>query len=503
MSPRATIDTGTQLRIQPLGDSITLGYRSSDGNGYRLQLYEDLSGSDIQMIGSQQSGSMGDNRHEGHSGATISQIQGYAHNSLPQQPNIVLLHAGTNDLGMSPPTDPYDEAPQRLGALIDTVLAAVPNAVVLVAQIINSGNADTEARILTYNNQIPGLVQDRVNAGHHVEVVNFSGITASLLVDRLHPVEQGYHEMGDIWFKAIQVVANKGWIVPSNSTTSPDECLGAPQWAPIDNGAPIYAGLGPSNGVLLVDFDGDGSDDYAYLGNNGSLVLYLNGGQDSKGWLWYPQNGAKPIISGLDTNKSIHLADIDGDGKSDILLVDGNSGAVSVYYNNGADSTAPNGWSWNYRGQIAAGLGDGSGVRFADVDGDGRADYLWVSESGVTIYINKVGVVDGNWVPLNDGQPIDIACGAEPADVRFADLNGDRLADFILVDPENGAIDVWQNGGGGSTWNLQGEEASQFGTVGASVEFARLVGVRADYVTVNSSSGALSVWVNGCHDLAM
>lgn len=43
-APGTPVKPGIELRILPLGDSITWGYRSSDGNGYRLKLLNDLSG---------------------------------------------------------------------------------------------------------------------------------------------------------------------------------------------------------------------------------------------------------------------------------------------------------------------------------------------------------------------------------------------------------------------------------------------------------------------------
>lgn len=39
---RQEAENDIPLRILPLGDSITAGHMSSDGNGYRLDLYNDL-----------------------------------------------------------------------------------------------------------------------------------------------------------------------------------------------------------------------------------------------------------------------------------------------------------------------------------------------------------------------------------------------------------------------------------------------------------------------------
>ncbi|KAK3617285.1 hypothetical protein LTR56_025386, partial [Elasticomyces elasticus] len=62
--PRA-LEWGVTLRMLPLGDSITWGYLSSDGNGYRLDLENLLDGNPVEYIGSQQSGNMADNWNEG------------------------------------------------------------------------------------------------------------------------------------------------------------------------------------------------------------------------------------------------------------------------------------------------------------------------------------------------------------------------------------------------------------------------------------------------------
>lgn len=56
---------GIELRIQPLGDSITYGFKSTDNNGYRLQLLNDLEGSKVVNVGSVRNGDMANNFDEG------------------------------------------------------------------------------------------------------------------------------------------------------------------------------------------------------------------------------------------------------------------------------------------------------------------------------------------------------------------------------------------------------------------------------------------------------
>lgn len=132
---------------------------------------------------------MADKDNSGFPGYTISQIRGVAAGGLALKPNVVLIHAGTNDLnrGNNPP-EPDNQAPARLGGLIDDVLKAVPNALVLVAKITPSSTASLNAKFTTFNNAIPGIVASRVSAGKSVAVVDQSVLsTSSQLSDYLHP----------------------------------------------------------------------------------------------------------------------------------------------------------------------------------------------------------------------------------------------------------------------------------------------------------------------------
>ncbi|KAL4951607.1 hypothetical protein BDW69DRAFT_186242 [Aspergillus filifer] len=74
VEPRAA-DSFT-LRILPLGASITEGYKSSDGTGYRKALRAQLrhAGWSVNMVGSVASGAMSDKSHEGHPGYRIEQV---------------------------------------------------------------------------------------------------------------------------------------------------------------------------------------------------------------------------------------------------------------------------------------------------------------------------------------------------------------------------------------------------------------------------------------------
>ena len=196
----------------PLGASITYGIHSSDGNGYRRPLAEHLSGTNLRFIGSVQSGSMADNYNEGHPGATIRDTANFARASLGYRPNVILLHVGTNDFDTVSPKETTEDAPERLGGLIDDLIFACPDATILVAQLIHAADPLYEKRIQIFNNRVPDIVAKRANAGHRVMVADMRSITKQYLGDGIHPTDAGYKIMADIWFAGIKAAHAKGWI---------------------------------------------------------------------------------------------------------------------------------------------------------------------------------------------------------------------------------------------------------------------------------------------------
>ncbi|GHF39744.1 hypothetical protein GCM10010218_21320 [Streptomyces mashuensis] len=89
-----------------------------------------------------------------------------------------------------------------------------------------------------------------------------------------------------------------------------------------------------------------------------------------------------------------YRVDADGDGRDDYLVVEDN-GVVKAWLNKGGTGRA----GWTERGTFATGVGEpGSKVRFADIDGDGKADYLVLQDNDVVKgWINKGGTDRGSW----------------------------------------------------------------------------------------------------------
>ncbi|KAK3699765.1 hypothetical protein LTR37_016274 [Vermiconidia calcicola] len=593
----------TELRILPLGDSITFGSTSADGNGYRLKLYDDLFADDVVFAGTVQGGSMVDNWMAGYPGKTIQYIAVQAGSSLVQNPNIVLLMAGTNDMNPDPSTSiegsDAQGAAQRLGNLVDQILTAVPNTVVLVAKVPQAAPATQGANINAYNALIPGIVQQRASAGKHVQLVDMSVIGVELLIDGIHPTAAGYQQMGDIWYRAISAIP-KDWIKapdgegPShalncdgsnalssvsptvggagtgargdiNANGGPDQNIPDPifhldklqceialgighngdwdysqDWV---SGGKIADGLGlDMPGVQLYDMDGDGRAEYLWVNETtGQLTCWKNNYPEA----WSPcGNNGGIIASGAGIGRAnVFFADLDGDGKTDYLTVNGNTGAVTVYWNEGPDANFVNGWRFTPGGVVASGvphanlrtlrfadingdgradyvivgiggalglwlnMGSGRGIQFVpsggiavgaspnidnlvleDINGDGRADYLvWDSIGGLSGFLNIRTRDEGTPYFAAQGGAKSIAAGITqlPTSIRLADIDGDGLKDYCYVD-DDGALWIWWNRGSADT-----------SVTGDGVRLADIDGDGVDdYIWLDEASGAPTVYLN-------
>jgi len=197
------------LRVMPLGASSTAGVGSPGTAGYRGPLYADLAGDGIRVdfVGSQRTGpaGMADPDNEGHSGWTLQRM-------IPQtrawvaeaDPDVVLLHMGTNDVntGSSGAT-----TAARLDQLISEVYAGSPRTHVIVAGIwaalpTHLGDRAELARLT------PGVVARHRALGRSIEFVDTSTLlSATDFTDALHANASGYSKIATMWTTEIT-----GWL---------------------------------------------------------------------------------------------------------------------------------------------------------------------------------------------------------------------------------------------------------------------------------------------------
>jgi len=220
VTPSCVVSPKTSLKIMPLGDSITYGEGIPSYGGYRnlLGAMLESDGYIIDFVGSQKSAEdvLPDVDNEGHSGWTILDIkrgidsEGWLET---YQPDIILLHIGSNDL-IGTNDSPYGNsayAPNDLSTLLDDILIRLSETHIIVAQIIPT-RWGSDSNHQNYNDALLKVVASK---GPRVSVVDMQNILSkSDFTTLYHPSPKGYDKMAHIWESAILALDLKECIFP-------------------------------------------------------------------------------------------------------------------------------------------------------------------------------------------------------------------------------------------------------------------------------------------------
>jgi hypothetical protein len=253
------------------------------------------------------------------------------------------------------------------------------------------------------------------------------------------------------------------------------------------NPVPYTTGGTPS-AVAVGDFNGDHTPDIASADfSNGSISVFLG------------QGGGKfqttPLVdTGVTTNPmSMAAADFNGDGKADLVVVNGstNSNSVTVLLSNGDGTFQPTPYTVGGTPKAVA-VGDltGNGLQDIAVACAGTFDSTMgkYMNPGVSVLINQG---HGMFGPATF-----LPAGPSPSSVAIADFDGVHGNDLAVGNSGSGVVDVLMNNGGGS---FQPAVPYTHGSDASFVAAGNFINgdTKPDLVSASAlANGPVSVWHN-------
>jgi hypothetical protein len=190
-------------------------------------------------------------------------------------------------------------------------------------------------------------------------------------------------------------------------------------------------------GIATGDFDGDGKTDIAISnansGNAGSVSIRRN--TSTNGSITFTENLTIPVGNGP---HGVSIADLNADGKPDLIVTAGNSGVIAVFKNNsdsvGRISFAP---QMNITSFFHA-----DHITLADLDGDSKPEIITADFSG-----NSMSV----WRNMSSGGTISFAArisytaGTNPVAVSAGDFDNDGKTDIAVANYGSNTVSVFRN----------------------------------------------------------
>ena len=224
------------------------------------------------------------------------------------------------------------------------------------------------------------------------------------------------------------------------------------------------------------DSDGDGKADLLWRKIDGTTALAVNSQLSGSvntiiGSNWYPIDLSwHPIAN----------ADVNGDGKTDVIWRNDNGG-VAVWKMNGSQVTG------------AAIVGSiGNEWQFsttADFNNDGKSDLLWYQPGN-----NSLAIWQMNGTQVQSAAAIVGSIGADWHLVGATDVSGDHQADAVWRN-DAGAVAVWQMNG------TQVQSSAIVGSIGAEWSFSGFGDFNGDGrsdMLWHTAAGGVALWqMNG------
>ncbi len=194
---------------------------------------------------------------------------------------------------------------------------------------------------------------------------------------------------------------------------------------------------GQSYFIKMADLDDDGRPEIIAINTFVSSTIQIFRNLSNPGTIDASSFAAPVSLSTGSSARQPDIADLDGDGKLDIIAPNQDNNNFSVYRNVSTTGTI----SFAPRVNVSAGSNPIS-AKCGDIDGDGKVDVVIANIAGHTISVYKNNSTSGT---LSFGAAFIFSTGVSPYSANIADLDSDGKPEVIVANYAGKTISIFKN----------------------------------------------------------
>lgn len=253
--------------------------------------------------------------------------------------------------------------------------------------------------------------------------------------------------------------------------------------------------LGLPNNVKLADIDGDGKLDIVCAMAGANFMCVFRNTTTATGT---PNFATRTDVTVGTVSSVAAITDFNSDGKPDVALTLPGAAAIGVLRNTSITGTI------SFASVIGVTVGSApTGVAVADLDGDGKAD-IAAANSGFTgaAYTGNTISIARNTSTLSTisfGTSVTLSAGSGPIDIAAADITNDGKMDLLVTNANDGNFSVFRNtatSGLLTTGSFAARVNFASGSLATGVAVADINGDTKIDLVVSNLGGTVSVFRN-------